>query len=94
MKCTVCGKESEKGAKVTITIFREKIFFYCSPACVKKSRHGIGIKQALLKMFEDHAISNTDFNSTTTSVGQCKMSTVTKLDEFATPCSSCKSMLG
>jgi hypothetical protein len=56
MKCTVCGKESDQGAKVTMTIFGEKTFFYCSPACVKKSGHGKQTKDSLLKMFEDRAI--------------------------------------
>jgi hypothetical protein len=56
MKCTVCGKESEHGAKVIMTIFGEKTFFYCSPHCVKKSGHGKQTKETLLKMFEDRAI--------------------------------------
>lgn len=81
MECTACGKDSEQGAKVTMTIFGEKTFFYCSPACVKKSGHSTSTKNTLLKMFEHGTEAVAMFNCP-----QCGEKTETLYEGYCEEC--------
>ena len=48
MTCTVCGKEHEKGATVTLM---GKDFYYCSIHCAIRSEHSDPVIEAMIQFF-------------------------------------------